>query len=134
MHDADALALAQRLYAALEQDDVTPFLDLCAPDAVVEYPAEGRLPYGGTWRGREGIGEFLEAHDAAEEILAFEPAEMDATDGTVLVIGFFEGRARPTGRTWSTTFVHVLTMGDGRLARLRAFFDTAAAVEAHATD
>jgi ketosteroid isomerase-like protein len=59
---------------------------------------------------------------------------MVANDGVVFVIGFFEGRARQTDRTWTTAFVHALSMGDGRLVRWRAFFDTAAAVEAHARD
>lgn len=95
-------------------------------------PPAGRLPYAGSWRGREGVAAFLDAHDAAEEILDFDPAEMVANGDTVFVIGSFEGRAGPTSRTWSTTFVHVLTVSDGHLSRWRAFFDTAAAVEAHA--
>lgn len=123
--------LAERLYAALEEDDVTPFLGLCAPDVVIEYPAEKRLPYGGTWRGREGVDQFLTAHDAAEEILLFEPVDMVASDDTVIVLGRFQGKAKPTSVLWSTRFVHVLTFRDGLLRRWESFFDTAAAVEAH---
>ena len=124
------IALAERLYAALDDDDVTPFLDLCAPDAIVEYPAEERLPYGGTWLGRERIGEFLEAHDAAEEIVVFEPMQMAADGDTVFVLGQFVGKAKPMATTWSTRFVHVLTFRDGLLKRWEAFFDTAAAIAA----
>lgn len=77
-------------------------------------------------------GGFLEAHDEAEEILAFEPAEFIQDGDRVVVLGRFEGRARDTGRTWSTAFVHLLTFADGLLTRWQAFFDTAAAIDAHA--
>lgn len=128
---SNALELVERLYHALEQDDTDPFLELCSESAVFEYPAQGLLSYGGRWERREGIGRFLDAHDEAEEIIRFEPGDMVAKDDTVLVIGFFEGRAKPSGRTWSTRFVHVLTLEGGRLGRWQAFFDSAAAVEAH---
>ena len=126
-----AIDLAERLYAAVVQDDPAPFLALCAFNAVIEYPAEGRLPYGGEWRGRQGIEQFLAAHDAAEEIVVFEPIDMIASGSTVVVIGRFEGKTKPGSATWSTKFVHVLAFSDGLLDRWEAFFDTAASVEAH---
>lgn len=123
--------LAEKLYAAVVEDDPGPFLALCTPDAVIVYPGEGRLPYGGEWRGVEAIEAFLVTHDGAEEILVFEPLDMLASGQTVVVLGRFEGRAKPGFATWSTRFVHVLTFDEGLLARWEAFFDTAAAVEAH---
>lgn len=126
--------VVERLYAALEADDVAAFVELCAEDAVFQYPAEGLLPYGGTWHGHDGISQFLELHDQAEEILRFEPGEMISQGATTLVLGFFEGRSKPGGRVWSTSFVHALTIMGGQLQRWEAFFDSAAAVEAHRTD
>lgn len=128
----DPVQTAEQLYAALDADDVSPFLDLCADEVVVAYPAQGSLPYGGRWEGRDGTAGFLDAHDAAEEILVFEVRRFVADGELVVAIGTFSGRAKPTGREWSTPFVHVLTIVDGRLHRWEAFFDTAAAVAAHA--
>jgi uncharacterized protein len=125
------LDLAQQIYAALDDEDTGPFLELCAPDATVEYPAAGRLPYGGNWSGKVSIDQFLAAHEAAEEILVFQPAQMHAAGDMVFVLGRFEGRARDSGKTWSTNFVHVLTVRNGLLARWQSFFDTGAALEAH---
>jgi ketosteroid isomerase-like protein len=116
----------------LDDEDLSPFLAACAPDVTVEYPADGRLPYGGAWHGRDGVGRFLDAHDGAEEIVEFAPAEMLRDGGRVVVLGRFAGRAKPTGTPWSTRFVHLLTFDDGLLQRWEAYFDTAAAVEAHA--
>lgn len=122
------LEIAERFYAALIDEDVDGLLALCAEDVEVSYPAAGLLPYGGVWRGRDGVAAFLAAHDEAEEILVFERGQMLADADLVLVIGHFEGRARPSGREWSTAFVHALTFSDRGLHRWEAFFDTAAAV------
>lgn len=122
---------AELVYEALDADDVPRFVALCADDTSVHYPAAGRLPYGGTWHGPEGVTAFLDAHDAAEEILRFEVDQMVVDGETVIAIGRFGGRAKPAGAEWSTPFVHLLTIRDGRLRRWEAFFDTAAAVEAH---
>jgi uncharacterized protein len=126
----EAIETVEGLYAALESEDIGPFLDLCADDVEILYPGEGALAYGGRWTGRDGAARFLETHDAEEEILEFSPGHM-VTDGSdVIVQGVFRGRGKATGREWSTEFVHVMTVSDGRLARWKGFFDTAAAVEA----
>jgi hypothetical protein len=123
-------ATAEELYAALDADDVARIVAVCADDVTVRYPADGRLPYGGSWEGRKGIEQFLDAHDAAEEIVEFEVRRMIAEGDTVIAIGHFVGRAKPDGGQWSTDFVHQLTITDGRLQRWEAFFDTAAAISA----
>ena len=61
----------------------------------------------------------------------FDVIAMTAVDDSVFVTGEFEGRARSTGITWSTAFVHVLTIGSTGLQRWEAYFDTAAALLAH---
>lgn len=125
------LELAKGLYQTLEENDIPAFLELCAEDAVFEYPAENLLPYGGRWRGREEIARFLDLHDEAEEILDLDVRTMVPADDGVLVLGRFQGRAKPSGRTWETSFVHALSMKAGRLERWQAYFDSAVAVEAH---
>lgn len=128
--DARAADVVERFYAAMEADDVERMLALCADDVEVRYPAAGKLSYGGEWRGRDGIGDFLDTHEEAEEILAFEPASMIADGDTVVVLGDFRGRARASGREWSTRFVHVMTVTDAKLRRWESFFDTSAALDA----
>lgn len=123
--------VAEAMYRALDADDVPGFLDLCADDVTIRYPADGRLAYGGEWNGPDRAAAFLDTHDDAEEILVFDVHEMLERDGTVCALGTFTGRVKPTGREWSTRFVHLLTVEEGRLKAWEAFFDTAAAIEAH---
>lgn len=120
----------ERLYEALDADDIGPFLDLCAATVEIVYPGDGLLAYGGRWTGRDGVATFLDTHDAEEEILEFSPVHMVADSDDVIVQGVFRGRAKATGREWSTDFVHVMTVDSGLLLRWRGFFDTAAAVAA----
>ena len=126
---ADTAALLRRVYDAL--DDVPTLIGLCAPDVVIRYPGKGALAYGGTWRGRDGFVRMLEAHEDEEEILDFDLRDLVAGHDRVVALGFFRGRAKPNGRVWTTEFAHAATFRDGHLTRFEAFFDTAAALEAH---
>ena len=121
---------AEQLYAALDDEEIDGFLALCADDVEIRYPADGALPYGGEWHGRDGVAAFLEAHDAAEEILQFDHGPMFSDGDTVIALGTFAGRAKASGREWTTRFVHVLTFTDAGLRSWDAFFDTAAALAA----
>jgi ketosteroid isomerase-like protein len=129
--ETDSRGVVGRLYGALDADDVPGMLALCSDGASVVYPAAGALPCGGQWHGAEEIARFLELHDQAEEIRAFDVIRM-AMDGThVFVQGHFAGRSKRTGRTWETDWVHVFDVRDERIDRWQAFFDTGAALAAH---
>lgn len=131
MSTNETVEVVERLYAALQADDVTGVLELCAPDVEWQYPAADLIRYGGLWRGPAGIERFLELHDELEEIVAFEPAAPIVDGQRAAVLGVFRGRSLQTDRSWETRFVHVITVRDGRVERFEAFFDTAAAMEAH---
>jgi ketosteroid isomerase-like protein len=49
----------------------------------------------------------------------------------VVVLGTFRGRAAPTGQEWTSDFVHVYTIRDGKTWRFDSYFDTAAFLAAH---
>ena len=111
--------------------DVPTIVAFLADDAIVSYPAEGSLPYGGSWQGPDAIGRFLDLHEETEEILDFEPDSMAVDGGRVFVRGRFEGRSMATGRSWATRWVHAFEVVDGRIQRWESYFDTAAALQAH---
>lgn len=126
----DPRDVAAQLYRALEDDDTPAVLELCAEDVTIEYPAAGRLAYGGRWTGRDGVARFMEAHDESEEIVEFKIRRLIGDGDAVMALGTFRGRARPDGGEWATSFVHHLTVEAGLIRRWEAFFDTAAALEA----
>ena len=60
----------------------------------------------------------------------FEPREFVDQGDTVFVLGYELSLVKPTGRTFENEWAHVFTLRDGKIAKFRAFEDTAAQVAA----
>jgi ketosteroid isomerase-like protein len=132
MSEPSGLAgVVEGAYAALDAGDIEAFLAFFAADAFVRYPADGKLPYGGTWRGHQEIGRFLDVHDETEEIVVFDVQTVETAGEWVFARGRFVGRTRRTGVEWTTEFIHTFHVRRGVIVEWDAFFDTAAAMEAH---
>ena len=59
-----------------------------------------------------------------------EPRKMLVDEDSVAVVGYMECRAIPTGKVYTSDFVHVVTFASGKVTRFQEFFDTYAAGEA----
>jgi uncharacterized protein len=129
--EAQNTGLVQHLYQAAMEDDLSGLLELCAPDAVWEYPPIEGVAWSRTWHGHEEITRWAELHDAEDAVLDLRPEEYVAAGDRVVVLGFARMRTVATGREWATRFVHAVRIHDGRIQRFEAYFDTAACVEAH---
>jgi ketosteroid isomerase-like protein len=79
---------------------------------------------------RPGFLEWLHIGNESEEILVLEPGKFLAEQDSVAVVGYTKILVKPTGRAYETDFVHVITMKQGKIARLQEFFDTHVAGEA----
>ena len=124
------LDVVQRGYEALGRGDIAAVLDLMTDD--VEWTLQGPsvIPFAGTRRGREAVGEFYSALGENLEFQQFEPREFVAQGDTVVVLGYERSLIKPTGRTIEHEWAHVYTLRDGRIAKGRFFEDTAAYVVA----
>lgn len=85
-----------------------------------------RLPWAGTWRGRDGIAQFFEALNRVMDYERFETEEYITEGGTVVAIIAAGGRAIATGRPFESHIVRVYTFEHGRIVRIRNYYDTAA--------
>src|SRR5205823_426612 len=88
------------------------------------------LPYTGTFRSKAEIGGWFASIPQVEEILAFEPREFIAAGDSVTVLGFERTKAKPTGKTFETEWVHIFTVRDGRVTRFWGMYDTEASAAA----
>jgi ketosteroid isomerase-like protein len=93
--------------------------------ATLDAPASGLL------RGRremiENFGQWLEAWDS----FAFEATEIRAGRGSdVFLAGIQTGRGRTSGLDVTVPTFHVLTIREGKIARMRTFRERADALEA----
>ena len=120
----------QEVYAAFGRRDIKAILALLSPQVEWGEPANPFNPAGGVRHGHEGFLEWLNIGREAEEILVLEPRRFLTDHDSVAVIGFTKCLAKPTGKSYETDFVHLVTLKDGKIVRFKEFFDTYVAGEA----
>ena len=126
MYAAEAEYLAAGGPGEAPFDLLAPFF---APDVVL-HQADA-LPYGGTWRGHEGMEEFFLAMSQVWESFDMTEQEFLATGETAVVLTQVRARARATGRELTFPILQTIRVKDGRISEVRPFYwDTEAIVGA----
>jgi ketosteroid isomerase-like protein len=105
---------ATRVYAAINARDRRAILALSAPDIVVATTVE-------SYRGVEGLLEWLDEGDDAFDDFAVELLEVEELAGHVLASMRQGGRGEASGAEVDHRFTHVWTLRDGRAIRLQSF-------------
>ncbi|MEI5101455.1 nuclear transport factor 2 family protein [Streptomyces sp. PmtG] len=101
-----------------------------APDVVL-HQADA-LPYGGTWRGHEGLERFFLAMSDTWAEFAIAEQEFVADggpgpSGTAVVRSDIRARSRATGRALAFPILQTVRVESGRIAEVHPFYwDTAA--------
>ena len=101
-------------------------------DVVVRAPEDSNFPDTGTgeWHGHEGFMQFAAGQTEGFREMSIAPQEFIDAGDKVMVPMQFGGRARHTGIEVRFAFVHVLTIRDGKVARLDVYVNKAQALEA----
>jgi ketosteroid isomerase-like protein len=126
MSEQENAAAVQAIYAAFGRGDVAAVLDAMAEDVDWRFPGPAEVPYVGTLRGREQVGQFFGRLAGSIEIQQLEPREFVAQGDTVVVLGYERARVKTTGRTFEQEWAHVFTLRGGKVAQVRLIEDTAA--------
>ncbi|HSA50896.1 MAG TPA: nuclear transport factor 2 family protein [Yinghuangia sp.] len=130
MYAAEAEYLAAGGPGQASFDLLAPYF---APDVVL-HQAEA-LPYGGTWRGHDGIADFFVAMSTAWESFDMVEQEFLATGATAVILTQVRARARATGRELAFPILQTITVKAGRISEVRPFYwDTAAIADACAAE
>ncbi|ONI86843.1 ketosteroid isomerase [Saccharothrix sp. ALI-22-I] len=129
----DAMSVLKGMYAAEAEylaaggpgdAAFAPLAPFFAADVVL-HQADA-LPYGGVWRGHEGMEQFFLAMSRAWD--TFDMVEQTfLTDTSPLVIlTHVHARARATGRELDFPILQTITVENGRITEVRPFYwDTA---------
>jgi len=126
MYEAETRFLAAGGPGKASFDTLAPFF---APDVVL-HQAEA-LPYGGTWRGHQGMERFMIAMSEAWE--SFEMVEQTflAVENPLVVLTHVHARARATGQPLDFPILQTVMVKDGHITDVRPFYwDTAAIADA----
>ena len=100
--------------------------------AVLENPLPDPIPFGGTFEGHQGFAAYAQGIFASIAIERFEIDEIFAQADRVVVLGRETSRSLNTGKHYTMSWVHVLTVRSGRIQHLREYNDTAAMAAAFA--
>lgn len=122
--------IVQKAYACFGSGDIAGLLDQCSDDIGWNIPEIENAPFAGTRQGKAAVGEFFGELAASEDITKFLPAEFIAENDKVVVLGESTATVRSTGKTYSTEWVHIFTIIDGKITNFHEFFDNAAATRA----
>jgi uncharacterized protein len=125
--DTGNVDVVRGIYLSFFRDDIPAILDVLSEDVDWVWHGPALIPWAGRHEGRDGVAGFFAAVAANAEVERYEPAEFIAGEGGVVtVLGWQRVRAVPTGRTWETDWAHVWTLREGKVVRVREFYDTAA--------
>ena len=123
-------AIVRAMYAEFARHDTATILARLADDVVWTEPDNPWNPAAGTRHGHAGFLEWARVGSASEEILSLDINRIIADADMVVVIGHTRCKARNTGKTYDTDFVHLVTLRNRQVCRFQEFFDTFAAAEA----
>lgn len=114
----------QKIYADFGQGNTQSILASISPE--VEWCNAGptAVPYARQRRGIDEVGKFFAAVYAAVEVQSFEPKEFFADGDRVVVLGAWSGRAKPTGKPFSSDWTMAWTVNAGKVTSFRSYEDT----------
>jgi len=114
--------LVRTLYVALQTYDLADMFDRMSPRIRIQQ--DERLPWGGAYRGYDGVRRFLERLVLSVDSRV-DVADLVEAGDTVVAIGRLRGQVRATGADFEAHLVHVWTVRQGRLIGLDAHLDMA---------
>lgn len=130
MNDDANTRLLRSCYEKFGSGDIEGLIDCFAEDIEFVLPEVENSPYGGIWHGRAAVAQFFDILSATEDLTDFEAREYITQGDRVVVLGRRIATVRATGRHYSTEWVHVHTVKDGKVRSFVEYFDTAAALRA----
>ena len=129
--NAANVTLVQSLYAAFGRGDIGAIVGATVPDTV--WQVHGRTkdhPALGVHKGPQGVQTFFEIVAETQEVVTFTPREFYAADDKVFVRGNYAWTMRKTGKPFSSEWLHMFTIREGKLAGFDEYTDTAQLAEA----
>ena len=119
---ASGADVVREAYDAFGRGDIPGVLERVADD--VQWDVAEVLVQGGSWRGRDGVGEFFQQLGEKYEELSVDVSELVDGGDHVVGVGVGRGRRRGGGDV-EYGFAHVFTVGDGKVTRFREYADRA---------
>ena len=131
MAEQENTEIVKGIYEAFGRGDIPAILNSLADN--IEWIVSGHedgIPYAGTYRGREAVGQFFSVLGDNIDYSLFEPREFISQGDRVAVFGHYQGTVRPSGNSVEAEWAMSWTLQAGKATNFRAYDDTAAVVAA----
>jgi len=123
---AENVTVLRDAYGAFARQDIPAVM--AAFDETIEWQAPDSLPFGGLYRGHDGVGGFFGQLPTYWQELSVEPEEFIDGGDTIVVVARVRGTA--AGGSLDQKHVHIWRMRDGRATSFTEYSDTARALQA----
>jgi ketosteroid isomerase-like protein len=117
----DNVAVIRTGYDAFARGDIETVLSLFDP--AIQWYSPDTIPFGGSYEGQAGVGEFFSKIPENYAELNVEPAVFIDRADTVVAIGRHRGRSA-AGIGFTIPFAHVWTFSNGKATTFTEYFDT----------
>lgn len=122
-----AVSTVEQIYDGLGREDIKAVLELF--DETAEIFTPDSLPWSsGYYSGLDGALAYFTSALGHLEGTRFEVEELLPSGAWVTALGWWYGRAVPTGKEFRVRFVHFWTLRDGKVVRAEGVSDTAGIV------
>lgn len=120
-----------RFFAALAAGDVDGAVAATHQDAVFEAQGPAEVPIYGTFRGTEGIRDFVGILGELFDTEAFEIRALVSDENVVMAHGYLQHLVRATGKQFACEWALICEVQDDRITSYKMFEDTAALAAAY---
>lgn len=122
---SDNVRLIRDCFDAFGRGDAGFIVAKVSSDVDWRHAGGPEIPYGGAYKGRDGVGDFFTKIGAAVDLLTWEPKHVLPAGDEVVATGHWTGKARPTGRTFAADWAMVFGVRNGEITSFRVVEDTA---------
>lgn len=118
--------LVQKIYASYKNKDVQSILELQHENAEWSVAASpDKIPWASPGRGPKGVANFLKTISDWLVPEAFGIQDYFESENKVVAIGYQAGYVKQSGDHYEYDFVHVWEFKNGKVIKLRVYFDSA---------
>lgn len=113
----------RRGYDAFNRGDIQGAVDAVNPDPDILWSEPEEFYAGGTYRGRQGMAQYLTLSYEASEKVQSQPEEIVEVGDKIFVLVYFHAWPKGGGEMREGRIADVYTVRDGRIVQMQAYSD-----------
>jgi len=120
----DNLQIVKEVYRLFGERNVPALLAYFDKDIEFVRPGNADIPFAGTFKGTEGLIKMLTIISQTIKLKAFTPEIFFANENMVVVLGSDTAEVIATGKSYTSTWVQVFTLKEGKIIHVKVYLDT----------